>query len=70
MKRVEERLIDEKKRLDAVTVPEDLEARLRNALNNTPKRTKRRAPIWIIAAVALLFMSIAGYNYNAFALLW
>ncbi|MCM3651043.1 DUF4179 domain-containing protein [Metabacillus litoralis] len=67
MKRVEERLIDEKKRLDAVKVPEDLEARLRNSLNNTPKRTKRRAPIWVIAAVALLFMSIAGYNYNAFA---
>lgn len=67
MKRIEERLIDEKKRLDAVTVPEDLEARLRTALNNTPKRTKRRAPIWVIAAIALLFMSIAGYNYKAFA---
>ena len=67
MKQVEERLIDEKKRLDAVTVPEDLEARLRKALYNTPKRNKRRAPIWVIAAVALLFMSFAGYNYDAFA---
>lgn len=67
MKRVEEQLMDEKKRLDSITVPEDLEARLKNALNKVPQRSKRKAPLWLTAVVALLFVSIIGYQYNAFA---
>ncbi|MDQ1143974.1 hypothetical protein QE429_000801 [Bacillus sp. SORGH_AS 510] len=67
MKRVEEQLMDEKKRLDSIIVPEDLEARLRNALTPVPQRSKRKAPMWMFIAVALLFMSIVSYQYNAFA---
>jgi hypothetical protein len=68
MNNVEERLADEKKRMESITAPEELEMRLRNVLNTaTPNRTKRIAPIWKIAAVAIIFMVIVGNNYNAFA---
>ncbi|MEH7385870.1 DUF4179 domain-containing protein [Bacillus sp. JJ1521] len=67
MSNVEERLSDEKKRLNSITAPEELEDRLRDALNKTPIRKKRVMPNWLIAAVALLFISLISYNYNAFA---
>jgi hypothetical protein len=65
---VEERLADEKTRIASITAPDELEMRLRNALNSAPpKRTKRMAPIWKVAAVVLLVTVISGQNYNAFA---
>ncbi|MNO62568.1 hypothetical protein D3C76_532460 [compost metagenome] len=65
---VEQRLADEKTRIASITAPDELELRLRNALNSAPqKRTKRIAPIWKIAAVVLLVTVISGQNYNAFA---
>lgn len=65
---VEQRLADEKTRVASITAPEELEMRLRNALNSAPaKRTKRIAPIWKVAAVVLLVTVISGQNYNAFA---
>ncbi|GIP33411.1 DUF4179 domain-containing protein [Paenibacillus sp. J2TS4] len=68
MNNIEERLADEKKRTDSITAPEELEQRLRSALESTPpKRTKRIAPIWKITAVSLLFMITVGYHYNGFA---
>ncbi|MHC0038018.1 DUF4179 domain-containing protein [Pseudoneobacillus sp. C159] len=67
MKRVEERLMEQKEILDSMPVPEELEARLRNALNHTQKRKNRKKPMWLIAVVALLFLSVFGYHYNAFA---
>lgn len=68
MKTVEEQLTEEKLRVDAITAPEELEVRLRNAVNTaTLKRSKRIAPIWKIAAVVLLVTVITGNNYNAFA---
>jgi hypothetical protein len=66
--KVEERLAEEKTRIASITAPEELEMRLRKALNSAPaKRTKRIAPIWKIAAVVLLVTVISGQNYNAFA---
>ncbi len=68
MNNVEKRLAEAKKHIDSITAPEELEMRLRSALNTTtPKNTKRIAPIWKVAAVALFFMVIVGYHYNAFA---
>ncbi|WP_409975109.1 DUF4179 domain-containing protein [Bacillus sp. Bva_UNVM-123] len=64
---VEERLLEEKKRLDSISAPEELEERLRNALNTAPRKTKRIAAIWKIAVVALFFIGIASYQYNALA---
>lgn len=66
---IEEQLADEKTRIASITAPEELEMRLRNALNSAPdKRTKRLSPIWKIAAVAVLLVTvISGNSYNAFA---
>ncbi|WP_339320034.1 DUF4179 domain-containing protein [Paenibacillus sp. FSL R10-2734] len=65
---IEQRLADEKTRMESITAPEELEMRLRNALNSAPaKRSKKIAPIWKIAAVVLLVTVISGQNYNAFA---
>ncbi|MBS4205330.1 DUF4179 domain-containing protein [Lederbergia citrea] len=68
MNNIEKRLADEKKRMDSITAPDELEMRLRNALNTTPpRRAKRIGAIWKVAVVALLFMTIFGYQYNAVA---
>jgi len=69
MNNVEKRLAEEKKRLDTISAPEELEMRLRNALNTTarPSKMRRIAPIWKAAAIALFFMISVSYHYNAFA---
>lgn len=67
MNNVEKRLAEEKKRMDSITAPEELEMRLRNALNTTAPRRKRKTPIWMVAAAALFLMCFVGYHYNAFA---
>lgn len=69
MNNVEKRLAEEKKRLDTISAPEELEMRLRNALNTAarPSKMKRIAPIWKVAAIALFFMISVSYHYNAFA---
>lgn len=69
MNHVEKRLAEEKMRIDSVTAPKELETRLRDALNKTDsQRTKRRIPsVWKAAAVALFFLVVFGYHYNAFA---
>ncbi|MDE5415078.1 DUF4179 domain-containing protein [Alkalihalobacterium chitinilyticum] len=69
MSNMEKRLKEERERLDHMTAPAELEARLRGALENrtTVKKTKRKTPLFGAAAVALLFMVIVGYHYNGFA---
>lgn len=68
MNNIEKRLIDEKNRIGSIKAPEELEMRLKNALNNAPGKTKRKTAIWKLAVVALFLMAIvASYNYNAFA---
>jgi len=68
MNNIEKQLAEEKMRMESITAPEELEARLRNALKAAPsKRTKRISPVWKIAAVVFLVIVICGNNYNAFA---
>lgn len=68
MNNIEKRLADEKKRMESITVPDELEMRLRSALNKAaPKRTKRITAFWKIAAVLLVVVVLSGNNYNAFA---
>lgn len=68
MNNIEKKLAEEKKRLDLVTAPQELEARLRRALNTSkPKRRNRFFTLGKLAAVALFFMMLVGYNFNAFA---
>lgn len=68
MNNVEKRLEEEKHRMESITAPEELEMRLRSALNTAaPRRTKRITPSWKIAAVILLGVVIFGNNYNALA---
>ncbi|WMT40407.1 DUF4179 domain-containing protein [Paenibacillus sp. D2_2] len=68
MNNIEKQLAEEKMRMESITAPEELETRLRTALNAVPpKRTKRISPVWKIAAVVVLVIAICGNNYNAFA---
>ncbi|MEK3933738.1 DUF4179 domain-containing protein [Sporosarcina sp. FSL W7-1349] len=63
----EKRFHEEAKRLKAIPAPEELEGRLRNALDSVPVRKRNRVPRWVMAAAALFFLSAIGYHYNAFA---
>lgn len=68
MSNVEKRLAEEKKRMDSIRAPEELETRLRRVLNRTPpKKTNRLGLILKLAAVALFLVVSVGYHYNAFA---
>jgi hypothetical protein len=67
MDQIEKQLLEEKKKIDAIKVPEELEGRLRNALHTTPKRAKRIILPWKLVAVALCIIVIIGTQYNAFA---
>ncbi|WP_018883757.1 DUF4179 domain-containing protein [Paenibacillus massiliensis] len=69
MKRIEELLADERERITAIQAPEELEGRLRQALDRTPDRRRRsKASRWAIAvAIAAIVISVGGYNYEAFA---
>lgn len=67
MNELEKQLEIEKKRLDAVKSPKELEGRLRMALEQTPTRKRKRIPKWFVAAAAVLCLSIVSYHYNAFA---
>lgn len=68
MSSIEEHLAEEKKRLGSITAPEELEIKLRDALNRTNPPTKKRiAPMWKIAAAAVLLLAVIGNNYHAFA---
>lgn len=60
-------LAEEKDRLEKVKAPDELEGRLRTALEEMPERKKKAAPKWVTAVVALLVLSVVGYNYNALA---
>lgn len=58
----------EKKRIDSIKAPEELEGRLRAALNTAPpKKTKRISPIIKAAVVVMLVAVVFGSNYNVLA---
>lgn len=67
MNNLEQQFIEEKQRLDAMTAPEELEARLRSALNAAPVKRKGIRPFWKIAAAAVLLVAVISNNYPAFA---
>ncbi|MFN7251399.1 MAG: DUF4179 domain-containing protein [Anaerobacillus sp.] len=67
MNNIEKRLEEQKKLIDTMTAPEQLEARLRSALQDKTRKPKQFLPVWKLAAVAIFFMMVVGYNYNAFA---
>ncbi len=67
MNELEKQLEFEKKRLEAVKSPKELEDRLRMALEQTPTRKKNRMSKWFVAVATLLCLSIVSYHYNAFA---
>ncbi|RXJ02433.1 DUF4179 domain-containing protein [Anaerobacillus alkaliphilus] len=64
---IEREFEKEKKRLEEMTAPPELENRLRSALATTTPKPKRYSPIWKSIAVALILFTFIGYNYNAFA---
>lgn len=64
---LEKRLAEEKELNDSIQAPDELEMRLRSALHNAPKKTKRFALSWKIVAVTLFFIILMGSQYNAFA---
>ncbi|WLR54708.1 DUF4179 domain-containing protein [Mesobacillus subterraneus] len=68
MKKIEEVLNEEKRRLADMAPPPDFEARMRSALDAKPSiKQKRRNPYVIMAAVGVLCFMLIGYNYNALA---
>ncbi|MDV2682912.1 DUF4179 domain-containing protein [Alkalihalophilus lindianensis] len=69
MNEIEKRLVEERKRLESVHAPDELESRLRHALGQIPpKKRKPTKSIWKLATVvALFFIVIVGYQFNGFA---
>ena len=67
MDNLEKRLAEEKKLIDSIQAPDELEMRLRSALHDTPKKTKRYAFSWKAAVAALFLIILMGSQYNAFA---
>ncbi|MBP1999656.1 hypothetical protein J2Z69_000675 [Paenibacillus shirakamiensis] len=68
MNEVEEKLAEQKKIIDTMKAPEELESRLRHALQGAHSRRVPCIPtLWKIAAVLMLVVVITGNNYNAFA---
>ncbi|UQZ32220.1 hypothetical protein C2I18_00845 [Paenibacillus sp. PK3_47] len=68
MHNVEQRLEEEQRRMESITAPDDLEQRLRNALNPAaPVKRKKKLPRWSAAVVAVVILFVVSNNYNAFA---
>lgn len=67
MDQIEKQLLEGKKHIDSINAPEELEGRLRNALQTTLKRSKRKIPSWALVAVALSMIIIISYQYDALA---
>lgn len=63
---IEKELLEQKKRLETIKAPDELEGRLRLALDSAPAK-KKLMPKWAMAVVALFFLSLVGYNYNGLA---
>ncbi|WP_064094033.1 DUF4179 domain-containing protein [Rossellomorea aquimaris] len=64
MNEINKMLKEESKRINKMGAPDELEARLKNAVRQKPKRI---SPMWKIAAIAVLLLFMVGYQYNAFA---
>lgn len=70
MNNIEDRLLEEKVRLSELSAPEELEARLRKALNTAVPRRNAKWNVkrsWTSAAAVLAVMLFAGNQYHALA---
>ncbi|MFT8320751.1 MAG: DUF4179 domain-containing protein [Bacillus sp. (in: firmicutes)] len=67
MNNMEELLKEEKKHIDALESPPELEMRLRNALDKVENNSSSFPFGWKLAAIAMLLFMFVGYNFNAFA---
>ncbi|WP_060203275.1 DUF4179 domain-containing protein [Sporosarcina koreensis] len=63
---IEKELLERKKQLDEIKAPDELEGRLKLALDAAPV-TKKVMPKWVMTIVALFFLSLVSYNYNGLA---
>jgi len=66
MDNIERNLLEEKKRIDNLEAPRELESRLQTALQTSSERTWK-LKIWPTIVAALVLMMFVGYNFNAFA---
>ncbi|PIC63943.1 hypothetical protein CSV79_09130 [Sporosarcina sp. P13] len=67
MTEIEQKLMQEKERIEETKAPKVLHERLQKALEKESKRRKYYMPQWIAVAAALILLSFVGYQYNAFA---
>lgn len=69
MDKIDQRLHEQREQLQALKTPEDMDMRLRNALDKLPSRTaKKRPALWKFAAAAIvLSLVVLSSNYNALA---
>ncbi|MBB4825024.1 hypothetical protein HNO89_002250 [Sporosarcina luteola] len=66
MNEIEKRLMEEKKKMEQITAPDELEGRLWQALDAAPIKKKLK-PKWPLAVAAFLLVCLIGYNYNGLA---
>ncbi len=67
MDQIRKKLLEEKRKIDSIQSPKELEDRLRHALHHTPKRSKQKMSSWALVAVALCMIIMVSYQYDAFA---
>lgn len=67
MDQIKKKLLEEKRKIDSIKAPKELEDRLRHALHHTPKRSKQKMSSWALVAVALCMIIMVSYQYDAFA---
>lgn len=68
MNEIEKLLTEEKRQIDKITSPDQLEQRLRTALMSTSRRKNKWKPmLWKLATAAIFLIVVIGFNYNAFA---
>ena len=61
MNDIEKLLNEEHNRMDTITAPDELESRLRNALDKSAqKKIKRSTKLWKIAAAVIIMTSIVS----------
>lgn len=64
LNKLDKLLNEEKENLDRLSIPEDMEERLRSALNNVPSKKKKRFQIRVAAIIIVLLLS---YNIDTLA---
>ncbi|QTD39484.1 DUF4179 domain-containing protein [Sporosarcina sp. Te-1] len=66
MNEIEKHLAEEKKKMEQITAPAELEGRLWQALDAATVKKKLK-PKWPLAVAAFLLVCLIGYNYNGLA---